>query len=112
MFVRASSGSGGGSGDRKAYVVQAPTSNIINCGFQASKVYLSDPNYNTSHSLSVSYDYAIDPSTYVQRYDGNASIISNTGAYPFVTNLGPTSVTLSSVYTAPLSANAVIVVTE
>lgn len=103
--------SGGGGGDRKAYVVQAPTSNIINCGFQATKVYYSDPNYNTSHKIICIYDTEIDSANYVQRYDSSASIENNTGAYPFVT-IGVTSVTIDSAYYNKMSANAVVAVIE
>ena len=109
MLVRASSGNSGGG---KSYVQYGITSDVISCGFQASKVYLSDPNFNTSHLLALTYDYAIDSGNYIQLYDGGLTTISNSGAYPFIMALGTTSVTISSSYVALLSPNAVIMVCE
>lgn len=105
MFVRASANSGG-----KVYVQHGISSNEIICGFRASKVYVSDPNYNTTHKVIQCFDYAISPTTYTQNYDDVASIISNTGAFPFVMLLGDTSVTLNSSFTSLCSANAVVMV--
>ena len=83
-----------------------PSSATITCGFQASKIYLSDPNYNTSHLLIRVWDYAIEPDTYVQRYDTGTAIIPNSSA-PFITQVTTTGFTLGDLYS--LLSNKVVI---
>lgn len=111
MLIKMETGASGGNSG--VYIQRGkPSSNIIQCGFRASKVYLSDPAYNISHRLIRSYDYALYTTQYIQSYDDHLDLLNNSGSSIFIELLGETSVTLESSLVSSLSDNAVIMVCE
>lgn len=100
----------GGSGDNSVHVQRGkPASNIITCGFQPSKVYLSDPKYNGSNKLIRLYDAAIEENKYLQSFNGSVSW--ENGATPFVT-ITSNGYTLGSSLFALLSNDIVVTAVE
>lgn len=101
---------GASGGDNTVKVFRGlPSSATITCGFQPSKVYLSDSTYNSSHKLIRVYDASIEANKYLQGYDGGATW--QNGATGFVT-ISSNGFTISGDIFSLLSANCVIMAYE
>lgn len=100
----------GAGGNNSVHVQRGkPSSATITCGFQPSKVYLSDPKYNTSHKLIRMYDASIEANKYLQSFDGGATWQND--ATPFVT-ITSNGYTLGSSLFALLSNDIVVTAVE